>query len=149
MVFGALALFFVLSTISVQELNDGRPGLVSYFVSNVVIALTPDKAPITEPTMSPIGIFPLTEKQEKRLLVYTSIAFVVLSLLLALVSEKYGEFNLYYAGGVLASFCALVFVSILLTLALIVPTLVALLIFRKSRKKPNKRTQIDAATPRD
>jgi len=135
MIFGTLALIFTLSTISTNELNDGEPGLVSYLVSNIVSALTPNKEAPKEPIASSLGIFPLSEKDEKHLLVYTSVALVIFSLLLALISEKANEFNLYYAAGVLSSFSALIYLSITLTAVLLTPTLITLWLLRRANKR--------------
>lgn len=134
MAFGALALFFVLSTIAAEELNNGQPGIVSYIVSNVTFAVTPNAGVPEEPVMSSVGILPLSEKNEKRLLVFSAIALSLLSLSLALVSERAKEFSLFYASGVVASFCALTFISIYLAFGLVIPVLAGHWLLRKSNK---------------
>lgn len=132
MVFGAMALIFIVAITSVEELNDGQPGLVSYLVSNMSSALTPSGEKPTEPTMVSVGILPLSEKHEKKLLMYLSIALAVFSLLFSLIAERTKEYNLYYAAGVLCSFTALVFSNIVLAMALVIPTLYILWLLRRA-----------------
>lgn len=111
MVLGALALVFIIATITSPALNDGKPGLINYLVSNISASLSPQKSVPEEPIAVSTGFLPLTEKNEKHFLTYFSIFLVALSLLFAIIAAKTKEFNLYYASGLLASFTALSFVN--------------------------------------
>ncbi len=88
--------------------------------------------------MKAAGLFPISEKREKELIITVSVGFSFLSLVFSLLSVKANEFSLYYAGGVLASLNALIFFSYLLALALIVPTLISLWYLHRANKEPNQ-----------
>jgi hypothetical protein len=149
-VLGALALLFVLAPILASELNDNKPGLVSYIGSNVVSALTPKGEPTVQPTMKAGGFLPFSEKEEKELLGIVSVCLAFISLVLSLLSERAKEFSLYYAGGVLASLNALLIFSIPVALILVAPTIIGLWYLRRENKKPNQsnhRTTFSPAVP--
>ncbi len=147
-VFGALALFFILATMSAHELNDGHPGLVDYIVSNAASALTPENNPSDTPEMSAGGIFPLSEKEEKNILVFVAFGLAFLSLVFSMIAERAKESTLYYGGGVLAAFNALIFISVPVTVVLVVPTLLALWYLHRANGKPNNNKLGDAKDAR-
>ncbi|MEJ1336783.1 MAG: hypothetical protein RPU52_08095 [Candidatus Sedimenticola sp. (ex Thyasira tokunagai)] len=138
MVFGSLALFLVLATISSNELNDGKTGLVSYLVGNVYSALSIKQETSSVPVMGATNNFLLTEKDEKSLLRYVSMGLVLLSLVFSLLSEKMREFNLFYGAGVLASFCTLVFINPFLAVTTVCPVLIWLWFMRKRNNETNQ-----------
>ena len=133
LVFGALALLFTLATVTMPELNDGKPGLLS----NIVSALTPKDAQPNVPVVSSMGPFALSEENERALLLYVSVGLIALSLVFSMISERKREFSLYYGVGVLASFNALLFINIPLTVVLVFPTLIVLWYLHRANKRLN------------
>lgn len=108
LVFGILVLLFFLATQYSSELNDGKPGIVSYIISNSVnVFREKTEAPVI-PEMRSIEIFPLSEKSEKNLLVYASLIFSLISLIFAINAIKSYEFTLYPSVAVFAAFGGLV-----------------------------------------
>lgn len=137
LVCGVLALVFVLAVKAAPELNDGRPGIVNYLVSNVVSAFSAAAPAPNEPTLSSTGVFPLSEKHEKNVLIYAALSLCVLCLGFVLLAEKYAEFTLYSATGAFAAFSALGVWKPAFVVLFAIPAFLGAWYFRRQRVKPN------------
>lgn len=108
---GVVALLFILGAQFSPQYNDGKPGTVSYISSNIVALFVFSEPPSETPEMKPIGLIPLTEENERYVLISSSIIFSLLSLGLAFKAITGYEFTLYPAAAMFSVFGGLVSIN--------------------------------------
>ena len=130
-VFGVAALIFMLSVKTTSELNDGRTGVVSNLLQNITYAFL-EKEPVPiEPQMQAIKSFPLTEREEKIVLISVAVLFCVLSLVFSFFAKIKSEFSFFPALAVLSAFLALSVWSFLAALLYGIIALIAAINYRE------------------
>ncbi|MCP5076956.1 MAG: hypothetical protein GY951_02715 [Psychromonas sp.] len=132
---GAVTLLFILSAQFSPEFHDRKPGTISYLVSNIAnVFVTSDPAPVT-PDLKPLGLLPLTEQNERNLLIGSAIVFSLFSWVLAFKSLTGYEYTLYPAAAMFSVFGGLVSLNGIVAIVFSIITFVGVWYVQSSRIK--------------